>query len=87
MSAGLFSLKLGIALGVSALTWILGAYGYIANQPQTASGLLGVRMIMSVYPSIFALVGMVFMFFYPLDKKMMVKIEEDLTARRQDSQN
>jgi len=30
---------------------------------------------------------MVFMFFYPLDKKMMVKIEEDLTARRQDSQN
>jgi len=87
MSAGLFSLKLGIALGVSALTWILGAYGYIANQPQTESGLMGVRMIMSIYPAIFALLGMVFMLFYPLNKKMMVKMEEDLTARRQSSES
>jgi GPH family glycoside/pentoside/hexuronide:cation symporter len=82
MSAGLFSLKLGIALGVSALTWILGAYGYVANQEQTESGLLGVRMVMSVYPAIFAIIGMVIMFFYPLRKHSMMQVETELVARR-----
>jgi GPH family glycoside/pentoside/hexuronide:cation symporter len=82
MSASLFALKLGIALGVSALAWILGAYGYQANVDQTERGLLGIRMVMSIYPAIFALIGMVFMFFYPLGKKMMHQVETELIERR-----
>jgi GPH family glycoside/pentoside/hexuronide:cation symporter len=82
MSASLFALKLGIALGVSALAWILGAYGYQPNQEQTERGLLGIRMVMSVYPAIFAFIGMVFMFFYPLNKKMMHQCETELIERR-----
>jgi GPH family glycoside/pentoside/hexuronide:cation symporter len=82
MSASLFSLKFGIALGVSALAWILGAYGYQANVEQTEKGLLGIRMVMSIYPAIFALIGMVFMFFYPLGKKMMHQVETELIERR-----
>jgi len=87
MSAGLFSLKLGIALGVSALTWILGAYGYVANQEQTESGLMGVRMIMSIYPAIFAMIGMVLMFFYPLKKQLMTQVETELVERRKQAEN
>jgi GPH family glycoside/pentoside/hexuronide:cation symporter len=82
MSASLFALKLGIALGVSALAWILGAYGYQANVEQTEKGLLGIRMVMSIYPAIFALIGMVFMFFYPLGKKLMHQVETELIERR-----
>jgi len=82
MSASLFALKLGIALGVSALAWILGAYGFVANQEQTATGLTGIRMVMSVYPAIFALLGMVFMFFYPLNKSRMAQVESELIERR-----
>jgi len=82
MSASLFALKLGIALGVSALAWILGAYGYQANQEQTAEALQGIRMVMSVYPAIFAFVGVVIMFFYPLSNKMMKRIEGELLERR-----
>jgi GPH family glycoside/pentoside/hexuronide:cation symporter len=82
MSASLFALKLGIALGVSALAWILGAYGFAANQEQTAKGLTGIRMVMSIYPAIFALLGMVFMFFYPLNKTMMARVESELIERR-----
>ncbi len=85
MSVSLFALKLGIALGVSGLVWILGAYGYQANQEQTAEALQGIRMVMSVYPAIFALIGMVFMFFYPLSNKMMKKIESELLERRKQS--
>jgi len=82
MSASLFALKLGIALGVSALAWIIGAYGYQPNQDQTEMGLLGIRLVMSIYPAIFALIGMVIMFFYPLNRKMMMTIETDLIERR-----
>jgi len=83
MSASLFALKLGIALGVSALAWILAGYGFEPNQDQTAKGLLGIRMVMSVYPAIFAMIGMVLMFFYPLKKHMMMQVETELVERRQ----
>jgi GPH family glycoside/pentoside/hexuronide:cation symporter len=82
MSASLFALKLGIALGAAANAWILSAYGYQPNVEQTASGLLGIRMVMSVYPAIFAIIGMVLMLFYPLKKHMMMQVETELVQRR-----
>lgn len=87
MSASLFALKLGIAIGGSALVWILGMYGFEANQEQTAQGLQGIRMVMSIYPAIFAFVGMTFMFFYPLNKFRMAEVESELIARRNQSAN
>ncbi|MBP8302909.1 MAG: MFS transporter [Phycisphaerae bacterium] len=83
MSASLFALKLGIALGVSALAWILAGYGFEANQEQTAKGLQGIRMVNSLYPAVFALIGAAFMFFYPLNKGAMAKVESELIERRQ----
>jgi len=85
MSASLFALKLGIALGVSALAWILGAYGYQPNQEQSAEALQGIRLVMSIFPAIFAFVGVVIMFFYPLSNKMMKRIEGELLERRKQS--
>lgn len=82
MSASLFALKLGIALGVSSLAWILAAHGYEPNAVQTTHGLLGIRMVMSVYPAIAGFIAMGLMIFYPLSHKMMNKIETDLIARR-----
>jgi GPH family glycoside/pentoside/hexuronide:cation symporter len=82
MSASLFALKLGIALGVSGLAWILAAHGYEPNVAQADHGLLGIRMVMSVYPMIAALIGGGLMFFYKLDHEMMVEIETELVRRR-----
>ena len=87
MSASLFALKLGIALGAAATAWILAAYGYQANVEQTENGLLGIRMVMSVYPAIFAIIGMVLMFFYPLKKQLMAQVETELVARRKQAKN
>ena len=87
MSASLFALKLGVALGVSGLAWILAGYGFESNVDQTEKGLLGIRMVNSIYPAIFALLGMVFMFFYPLNNKKMLEIETELVARRKEAQN
>jgi GPH family glycoside/pentoside/hexuronide:cation symporter len=87
MSASLFALKLGIALGAAANAWILAAYGYQPNVEQTANGLLGIRMVMSVYPAIFAMIGMVLMFFYPLKKQLMAQVETELVERRKQAEN
>lgn len=82
MSASLFSLKLGLALGASALTGMLAHYGYEANQAQTDETLRGIRLLMSVIPAAFAFVGVFIMFFYPLSNKKMAEIETELVERR-----
>jgi Na+/melibiose symporter-like transporter len=83
MSASLFALKFGVALGASILAWLLSAYGYVPNVQQTATSLLGIRMSISIYAAIPALIGAGIMFFYPLTNERMVEIEKELNARRQ----
>jgi GPH family glycoside/pentoside/hexuronide:cation symporter len=82
MAASLFALKLGLTLGGTIVGWILAYYGFVANQPQTPGALKGIVLLMSVYPAILGIVGGALMIFYPLNNKTMIKIEEDLTARR-----
>ncbi|MDZ7723822.1 MAG: MFS transporter [candidate division KSB1 bacterium] len=82
MSASLFALKLGLTLGGAIVGWILGYYGFVANQAQAADALLGIRLIMSIYPAVFGLLGSALIYFYPLNNTMMIKIEKDLEARR-----
>ena len=86
MSASLFALKLGIALGSALLAFILARYGFEANVQQTAETLTGIRLVMSVYPAIIAFIGVIIIwFFYPLSNKMLIKIEEELSVQRQSS--
>jgi len=85
MAASLFALKLGVALGGALLAGLLAFHGYNPGVEQTSGGLLGVKLVMSVYPAIPALIGAAIMVFYPLTNKMMVDIEKDLNERRRDS--
>ena len=84
MAASLFTLKLGLTLGGALVGWILAFYGFVPNQAQSPESTSGIILLMSLYPSIFGFIGAMLMFFYPLNNKMMTKIEEDLTARRKD---
>ncbi|HQV31093.1 MAG TPA: MFS transporter, partial [Calditrichia bacterium] len=85
MSASLFALKVGLALGGTIVGWILGYYGFVANAVQSDSAVEGIRMLLSVYPAVFGIIGAAFMIFYPLNNDKMVEIEKDLNSRR-DSQ-
>lgn len=82
MAASLFALKLGLTLGGALVGWILGYYGFAANQTQTAEALSGILLLLSLFPAIFGIAGGLLMISYPLTNKMMVNIEEELTARR-----
>lgn len=82
MSASLFALKLGLTVGGAIVGWILASYGFVANQVQSADTIMGIKMLMSIFPAITAILGGALMIFYPLNNNTMVKIEQELTAKR-----
>ena len=82
-SAMMVGLKAGLTLGSSILTSLLGLYHYVPNsQTQSPEAIQGVKMLVSVYPSIPFLIGAGLLFFYVINKKMEVRIESDLKQKR-----
>jgi len=90
-SAMMVGLKTGLSIGGALVAWVLGLYGYIPKQsaidgqaiiqPDTVA--IGAKMLVSIYPSIPFILGVGLLFFYVIDKKMEVKIEMELKARRE----
>jgi glycoside/pentoside/hexuronide:cation symporter, GPH family len=89
-SAMMVGLKGGLAIGGALVAWILGLYGYVNKESveagieiiQPESVTTGVKMLVSVYPSITFLLGAGLLFFYVINKKMELKIEKELNDRR-----
>lgn len=80
-SALQFAQKTGLTIGGFLAGWALSWAGFVANQPQADSSLLGIRILFTLIPGAFALIGAVIICFYPLDDKMVAQIERDLAAR------
>ena len=83
-SAMMVGLKLGLTIGGGLVVQILGNYGYEANKelPQSEHVIQGVKLLVSLYPAIPFLIGIVLLFFYEIDKKLETQIEIDLRDRR-----
>lgn len=82
-SAMMIGLKGGLSIGSAMVTGILGNYGYNAELAiQSETAIMGSKMLVSIYPAIPFIIGAGLMFFYKIDKKMEVKIENDLKERR-----
>jgi GPH family glycoside/pentoside/hexuronide:cation symporter len=85
MAASLFSLKMGLTLGGATVAWMLDYYGFVANQIQSTVTTEGIVKLISLFPAVAGIIGgLLILSFYPLTNKMMVTIEEDLTARRKE---
>ncbi|SDW70618.1 sugar (Glycoside-Pentoside-Hexuronide) transporter [Lutibacter oricola] len=82
-SAMMVGLKGGLSIGSALLTAILGSYGYNAELAiQSESAIIGSKMLVSIYPAIPFLIGTGLLFFYEINKKFEVQIENDLKERR-----
>ncbi len=88
-SAMMVGLKAGLSIGGALVAKILGVYGYVGNNSstiktitQTDSAIFGTKMLISIYPAIPFLIGVGLLFFYEINKKMEVQIEQELNARR-----
>ena len=83
-SASSMSQKFGWTLGGAFAGWLLGFYGFQANVVQNSDTQQGIRMMVSVYPAIGALISGLFMLVYPLRQPLLDQIETELGSRRAD---
>lgn len=82
-SAMMVGLKAGLSIGGALTTSILGYFDYIPNSlTQPESAINGIKLLVSIFPAIPFLIGVVLLFFYEINKKMEVQIESDLKQRR-----
>jgi len=89
-SAMMVGLKAGLAIGGAIVTGILGFYGYVSKdavaagqelvQPESVAQ--GAKMLVSIYPSIPFLIGVVLLFFYEINKDKEIQIQQDLLSKR-----
>ncbi|HTY86180.1 MAG TPA: glycoside-pentoside-hexuronide (GPH):cation symporter [Candidatus Acidoferrum sp.] len=83
MFAGiLFALKAGLGLGGALASWIIGAYGYVANAVQTPQALLGIRLSATIYSAIPFGLCLICLALYPITKALNLQIQNELLERR-----
>lgn len=81
-SAIVFGLKAGLGFGGALAGYLLSMYGYVANVPQNAEAVNGIRLTASVFPAICFFLGVGLLLFYQIDKKMEYTLEKELAERR-----
>lgn len=82
-SAMIFGLKAGLSIGGALVAGILASFGYDEQLLMQSPGTItGIRLSVSVFPTITFMISVACLFFYEINKKTEVMIEKDLTARR-----
>jgi len=82
VSASMFSLKAGSAIGSAVPAFILATFGFIANQTQTPESLQGIRIMFNFVPAIFFFTAGMLMVLYKLNGPTVKKMERALLKRR-----
>jgi glycoside/pentoside/hexuronide:cation symporter, GPH family len=82
-SAMIFGLKAGLSIGGALVAGILAIYGYDEQLvTQAANTVMGIKLSVSIFPTITFMVGVACLFFYEINKKMETQIEKELGERR-----
>ncbi len=82
VSASMFSLKFGSAVGGALPGFMLAGFGFVANEVQTDSAITGIRLMFNVLPAMFFIAAGVAMSFYRIDRKTLTQVEAELYERR-----
>jgi GPH family glycoside/pentoside/hexuronide:cation symporter len=90
VSASMFSLKFGSAVGVAIPSAVLAGFGFVAPldgvaQIQSETALAGIRMMFNIVPGLFFLCAGSLMCFYKIDRRLLARIEQDLSVRRSEA--
>lgn len=81
-SAATFSQKLGGAMASAAIAWTLALMGYVANEAQSDASQLGIVLLVTVVPGVVAFIAAFVMRFYTLDNATLMKVQQELLARK-----
>ena len=81
-SAASMSQKFGASIGIAMVGWLLSLYGYQPNVAQSELTQTGIRLMLSIFPGIGALLGAIFIYLYPLKEDVLARMSSDLSASR-----
>lgn len=81
-SSSSMSQKFGWAIGSAITGWLLGYFGFQANQVQTPETINGIKMFLSFLPAVGTILSIIFIYFYPLSEKKMLDISTELEVKR-----
>jgi len=82
-SAMIFGLKAGLSIGGALVAAILAHLNYVAEAPmQAAETVNGIKLAVSLYASTPFLIAVAAMLVYEINKRMELRIEQDLIERR-----
>ena len=81
-SAATFAQKAGWGIGGALAGWLLALFNFIPNAEQSETAITGIKLMISVVPGILYMSCALFLFFYPIDKKIAMQMQEDLEKRK-----
>lgn len=81
-SAATFSQKMGFSIGGALAMLILSIFGYVADIPQSAESLFGIKLSLSLIPAAIALMAVMALLFYKLDDQKVAQIGAELAQRK-----
>jgi len=81
-SAAMFAQKMGLTIGGAGAGWMLDGFGFVANEEQTDTALLGIRLMFTVVPGALAVLNAVILMFYPLSPEERDRMYAELEERR-----
>ena len=88
-SAMMVGLKGGLSIGSAFVTYVLSIYNYSAfensniHSGQVESAVQGIKMLVSIFPSVPFFISVLLLFFYEINKNIESKIEKDLKEKRE----
>ncbi|MEZ5195196.1 MAG: MFS transporter [Bacteroidales bacterium] len=82
-SAATFAQKAGWGIGGALAGWLLALYKFTPNIEQTASALTGIKLMISVFPGILYMSCAMLLYFYAIDHRTCLIMQEDLDSRRE----
>jgi len=82
-SAATFAQKAGWGIGGALAGWILALYNFIPNMEQTLDSLIGIKLMVSVFPGVLYMSCAILLYFYTIDHKTCLIMQKDLENRRE----
>lgn len=77
-----FAQKFGLAIGSAMAGWMLAGFGYVADAEQTPEAIEGIRLMFTILPALFAIGGVVAIWFYPITGKDVERIGSELAEQK-----
>ncbi|MBN1534446.1 MAG: MFS transporter [Spirochaetes bacterium] len=75
-----FMIKVGGAMAGLFVGVVLSLFGYVPDVPQTATSLLGIRLLLGPITATLFIIGCIFLYFYPITRERYGEIQKRIAA-------